>query len=67
VAGGGIARLGRFHIASDLAAGRLVELLAPFNPGDHEDIHALYNGQDRLALRVGAFLAFLDQALVLPV
>jgi DNA-binding transcriptional LysR family regulator len=67
VAGGGVARLGRFHIASDLAAGRLVELLAPFNPGDHEDIHALYNGQDRLALRVGAFLAFLDQALVLPV
>jgi DNA-binding transcriptional LysR family regulator len=65
-AGGGIARLGRFHAAADLAAGRLVEILAPFNPGDHEDLHALYNGQDRLALRVGAFLDFLGKELVLP-
>lgn len=53
--GGGIARLGRFHVAADLAAGRLVEVLSPFNPGDGEDIHALYNGHQRLALRVRAF------------
>jgi len=65
IAGGGIARLGRFHVAADLAAGRLVEVLAAFNPGDHEDIHAVYNGQDRLALRVGAFLGFLEGALAL--
>jgi DNA-binding transcriptional LysR family regulator len=65
-AGGGIARLGRFHVANDIATGRLVEVLAPFNPGDTEDIHALYAGQDRLALRVDSFLAFLDQNLVLP-
>lgn len=64
-AGGGIARLGRFHVAADLAAGRLVELLAPFNPGDGEDIHALFVGHDRLALRVRSFVDFLKAELIL--
>lgn len=59
IAGGGIARVGRFHVAADLRAGRLVELLAPFNPGDGEDIHALYAGSERLAPRVGAFLDYI--------
>jgi DNA-binding transcriptional LysR family regulator len=66
VAGGGIARLGRFHVAADIATGRLVEILAPFNPGDGEDIHALYAGHARLALRTRAFLDFLEAELVLP-
>jgi DNA-binding transcriptional LysR family regulator len=66
VAGGGIARLGRFHVAADLAAGRLVELLGDFHPGDGEDIHALYVGHKRLASRVRAFLDFLGEHLVLP-
>lgn len=66
VAGGGIARLGRFHVAADLAAGRLVEILRDFNPGDHEDIHALYVGHRRLASRIRAFLDFLEAELVLP-
>lgn len=60
LAGGGIARLARFHVAADLAAGRLVELLTPFNPGDGEDIHALHVGHDRLAARIRAFLDFLE-------
>jgi len=66
VAGGGIARLGRFHVANDLRDGRLVEILADRNPGDGEDIHALYSGQDRLAGRVRAFLDFLDRELAIP-
>lgn len=66
-AGGGIARLGHFHVASDLREGRLVEILADYNPGDGEDIHALYSGQDRLASRVRAFLDFLDRELTIPV
>jgi DNA-binding transcriptional LysR family regulator len=65
-AGGGIARLGRFHVAADLASGRLIEILTPFNPGDFEEIHALYNGKERLALRVAAFLDFLGTNLHLP-
>lgn len=60
VAGGGIARLGQFHVAADLAAGRLVEVLGDFNPGDHEEIHALYVGHRRMASRIRAFLDFLD-------
>lgn len=59
VAGGGIARLGRFHVAADLTAGRLVELLRGYNPGDGEDIHALFVDHDRLALRVRSFVDFL--------
>ena len=59
VAGGGIARFARFHVAADLAAGRLVEILAPFNPGDGEDIHALYSGHERMTARVRAFIDFL--------
>ncbi|HMI19801.1 MAG TPA: LysR family transcriptional regulator [Sphingomonas sp.] len=65
IAGGGIARLARFHVAADIAAGQLIEVLAPFNPGDGEDIHALYDGHQRLALRVRAFLDFLDRDLIL--
>lgn len=66
VAGGGIARLSRFHVAEDLRGGRLVEVLAAYNPGDGEDIHALYSAQDRLAPRVRALLDYLDEALILP-
>ena len=67
VAGGGIARHGRFHVADDLQEGRLVEVLSDFSSGDGEDIHALYSAQDRLAARVRAFLDFLDAELELPV
>ncbi|KKW92719.1 LysR family transcriptional regulator [Sphingobium chungbukense] len=66
IAGGGIARHGRFHVARDVREGRLVEVLGDFSTGDGEDIHALYSAQDRLAARVRAFLDFLDEALELP-
>ena len=64
--GGGIARHGHFHVARDLAEGRLVEILPDYNPGDGEDIHALYAAEDRAAARIRAFLDFLDEALVMP-
>lgn len=66
LAGGGIARLGFFHVAEDLREERLVEILRDHNPGDGEDIHALYSAQDRLALRIRAFLDFLEAELMLP-
>ncbi|WP_375197593.1 LysR family transcriptional regulator [Sphingobium sp.] len=66
IAGGGIARHGRFHVAADLRDGRLVEVLGDFSAGDGEDIHALYSAQDRLAARVRAFVDFLDDELELP-
>ncbi|QGP78375.1 LysR family transcriptional regulator [Sphingobium sp. CAP-1] len=64
IAGGGIARHGRFHVASDLRDGRLVEVLADYSAGDGEDIHALYAAEDRAAARIRAFLDFLEEALV---
>lgn len=65
IAGGGISRHGHFHIAGDLASGRLVEVLADYHPGDGEDIHALYAAEDRAAARIRAFLDFLDEELVI--
>lgn len=60
VAGCGIARHGRFHVASDLRAGRLIEVLAQYDAGDGEDIHALYAPEDRAAARIRALLDFLE-------
>jgi DNA-binding transcriptional LysR family regulator len=65
IAGGGIARHGHFHVARDLREGRLVEVLADYNAGDGEDIHALYAAEDRATPRVRAFLDFLEEGLIL--
>ena len=62
LAGAGISRLARWHVAADIAAGRLVTLLEDFNPGDEEATHAVYVGQGRhLPARVRAFLDFLAE------
>ncbi len=66
--GQGIARLGLFHIGPDLAAGRLVPVLEAFNPGDVEEINAVYVGHGgRLPARVRAFIDFLVGAVDLGV
>ncbi|TPK99980.1 LysR family transcriptional regulator [Mesorhizobium sp. B2-4-14] len=63
LAGAGISRLARWHVAADIAAGRLVPLLEDFNPGDQEATHAVYVGQGRhLPARVRAFLDFLGES-----
>ena len=61
--GVGIARLGTFHVADDIAAGRLVSLLEPFNPGDREPIHALFIGGPTVPARVRVFIDFLVEKL----
>ncbi|MER8572436.1 LysR family transcriptional regulator [Mesorhizobium sp. M1338] len=62
LAGAGIARLARWHVAADIAVGRLVPMLEDFNPGDEEATHAVYVGQGRhLPARVRAFLDFLGE------
>jgi DNA-binding transcriptional LysR family regulator len=59
--GAGLARLALFHIGVDIEAGRLVPVLEEFNPGDREDIHAVYLGQGGpLPARVRAFIKFLN-------
>lgn len=58
--GQGVARLAHFHIGPDIAAGRLVPILEGFNPGDVEEIHAVYIGHGgHLPARVRAFIDFL--------
>ncbi|WP_428032564.1 LysR family transcriptional regulator [Ancylobacter sp.] len=61
--GVGIARVGRFSIVDDLAAGRLVPLLEPFNPGDVEPIHAVFVGGANMPARVRVFVDFLAERL----
>lgn len=58
--GVGMARFGMFHVAADIAAGRLVPVLEDFNPGDLEPTHAVYLGQGgHMPARVRAYLDFL--------
>ena len=59
--GAGLARLSVYHAWDDLAAGRLVAVLEPFNTGELEPIHAVYLGRpDRLPARTRAVLDFLQ-------
>ncbi len=62
-AGVGIARVGTFSIARELEEGRLVPLLEAFNPGDVEQIHAVFVGGTAKPARVRAFVDFLAENL----
>jgi DNA-binding transcriptional LysR family regulator len=60
LSGVGIARMGAFAVATDIAAGRLVPLLGDFDPGHREAFYAVYVGQGGpLPSRVRALLDFL--------
>ncbi|GGP27956.1 LysR substrate-binding domain-containing protein [Silvimonas amylolytica] len=60
LAGLGLARLAAFQVQDDIAAGRLVPVLEHANPGDEEEVHAVFVGQGGyLPLRVRALLDFL--------
>lgn len=60
LAGVGLARLGLFHVQTDVDAGLLVPVLEEFNAGDIEQIHAVYPGHTHLAGRIRAFIDFLS-------
>ncbi|HOY77381.1 MAG TPA: LysR family transcriptional regulator [Hyphomonadaceae bacterium] len=57
--GVGVARVGSFSVASEIASGRLVPILEAFNPGDVEQIHAVFVGGASTPARVRAFVDFL--------
>ncbi|MCG8709387.1 LysR family transcriptional regulator [Brenneria sp. 4F2] len=60
LSGLGLARLAAFQVREDIAAGRLRPVLEQYNPGDIEEIHAVFVGQGGyLPLRVRALLDFL--------
>jgi DNA-binding transcriptional LysR family regulator len=56
LAGAGIARMGLWHAAADIAAGRLVPVLDAFRTNDLELIHAVYVGGGHVPNRVRAFI-----------
>lgn len=59
--GTGLARLSLYHAWDDVAAGRLVPVLEPFNTGELEPIHAVYLGKPgHLPPRTRAVLDFLQ-------
>jgi len=54
--------LARLHIGPDIESGRLMPVLQNYNPGDREDIHAVYVGHTApLPARVRAFIDFLAE------
>ncbi|HKS15272.1 MAG TPA: LysR family transcriptional regulator [Pseudomonas sp.] len=57
--GAGVARIGSFTVADDLASGHLVPLLEAFNPGDREPVHAVFVGGPTMPARVRVFVDFL--------
>ncbi|MFC3207408.1 MAG: LysR family transcriptional regulator [Mesorhizobium sp.] len=59
LAGVGLARMGDYHVRADLAAGRLVEVLADVVEPDEEYIHAVFLGGTRMPQRVRVFLDFI--------
>ncbi|AIO67202.1 LysR family transcriptional regulator [Burkholderia oklahomensis] len=62
VAGLGLARLARCHVAEDIDAERLVPVLEAFNPGDEEEISAVFVGpSEQLPARVRVLLDFLKE------
>lgn len=58
--GVGLARLAAFQVQADVAAGRLLPVLETANPGDLEEVHAVFQGQGgHLPLRARALLDYL--------
>ncbi len=57
----GISRLGRFHVDEEIQAGRLVEVLQEFNPGDIEELHAVFPAKRHMARRVRVFIDYLAE------
>lgn len=60
IAGAGLARLAYFQVKEDMKAKRLIPVLQDYNPGDIEDIHAVFVGQGgNMPSRIRVFLDFL--------
>ena len=65
-AGVGIARVGAFSIAEEIASGQVVPILEDYNPGDVEAIHAVFAGGANTPARVRVFVDFLVERVGRP-
>ena len=61
--GVGIARVGTFSVAGEMARGALIPILEEYNPGDVEAVHALFAGGANTPARVRVFVDFLAERL----
>jgi DNA-binding transcriptional LysR family regulator len=59
--GVGIARVGAFSVVKEIASGELVPLLEDYNPGDIEQINAVFVGGANLPARVRVCVDFLSE------
>ncbi|WP_210203735.1 LysR substrate-binding domain-containing protein [Phyllobacterium sophorae] len=59
LAGIGLGRLAAFHVAEDIAAGRLVQVLTDHEADDPEEVHAVFVDKRHMAGRLRAFIDFL--------
>jgi len=59
----GIARVGAFSVAREIADGTLVPILEDYNPGDIELIHAVFVGGASTPARIRVFVDFLAERL----
>ncbi len=59
LAGHGLARHGLFHVAADIAAGRLLPLLEDYSTGEVEVVHAVFQGGSVMPPRIRAVIDFL--------
>ncbi|WP_053268300.1 LysR family transcriptional regulator [Pseudomonas chlororaphis] len=59
--GMGIVRLGEFLVDPEIQAGRLIPILQDFNPGDAEEVNAVFVGGSNTPARVRAFVDFLAE------
>lgn len=61
LAGAGLMKTGARTVEDDLAAGRMVEVLADWSPAQPEEIFAVFPGHPHLASRIRAFVDFLAE------
>jgi DNA-binding transcriptional LysR family regulator len=62
--GVGLARLALFHVGGDIRAGRLIPVLEKINPGDTQEVHAVFLGSGaHVPARVRAFIDYLVENL----
>jgi DNA-binding transcriptional LysR family regulator len=62
LAGVGLARLALFHVDTDISSGRLVPVLEKLNPGDMQEVHAVFLGAGaHVPARVRAFIDYLAE------
>ncbi|WP_420006672.1 LysR family transcriptional regulator [Arenibacterium sp. LLYu02] len=62
LAGKGLMWTGDIVVAEDISCGRLVEVLADWQPPELEEIHAVFAGHPHLASRIRAFVDFLSES-----